>query len=685
MRGLLLFLSCSCGLGWFHPASVTAQGQFTPLPQFNSPELGADKKVTFRLLAPKANEVKISIGDLPSTGQGVAMKKGDKGIWEGTVGPVPPGAYRYRFQMDGVAVIDPKNSTTSESNGNTWSLVYVPGSETSDLKQVPHGAVAQIDYYSKTLNKFRRAHVYTPPGYEKGEGKFPVLYLLHGAFDCDNSWSTVGRAGIILDNLIAAGKARPMVVVMPAGHTGAFQFGGPPGENSFEKQMSAFVSDFQNDLKPHVESRYRILGDRANRAIAGLSMGGAQTLDIAFSNPKDFSHVAVFSSGIFGINGGFGGAGPNNQWETKYKAALDDAEVKKGLKLFWFGTGKDDFLVDTTRATVKMFQSHKLEPVYKETDGGHTWIKWRDYLSELVPQLFTEQATQSSRANDAARPGTPSGANPPGAPAGRRQPPIVLGPDDKAAFPAAPVKFDQMRAEISRGKLATVSYPSSTVGNDRKMLVYTPPGYTKDQTYPVLYLLHGIGGDEEEWKKNANVQVILDNLYSDKKIAPMIVVLPNGRAQPNDRAEGNVFQHAPAFAKFENDLIKDIIPFIEKNYPVKADRESRAVAGLSMGGGQALNFGLTNLDTFAWIGGFSSAPNTYPAEKLVPNPDEVKSRVKLLWISCGDTDGLINISQKVHQFLKSNDVNHIWHVDTGGHTWPVWKNDLYLFAQKLFR
>lgn len=261
---------------------------------------------------------------------------------------------------------------------------------------------------------------------------------------------------------------------------------------------------------------------------------------------------------------------------------------------------------------------------------------------------------------------------------------IELGPDDKAAFPAAPEGFAKKRDGIERGKVETVEYDSKTVGNKRKMLVYTPPAYKKDGSYPVLYLLHGIGGDEAEWKRGG-ADTVLDNLYADKKLVPMIVVMPNGRAQPNDRAEGNVFAHAKAFETFEGDLLKDVIPFVEKTYPVKKDREARALAGLSMGGGQSLNFGLGNLDTFAWVGGFSSAPNTRTPEKLVPNPEEAAKKLKLLWVSCGDKDGLINVSQRTHAYLKEKKVPHVWHVDSGGHDFKVWTNDLYLFSQQIFR
>jgi enterochelin esterase-like enzyme len=224
-------------------------------------------------------------------------------------------------------------------------------------------------------------HVYTPPGYESGEGTFPVFYLLHGAFDCDHSWSSVGRAGFILDNLIAAKKAKPMVVVMPAGHTGPFRFGGG-------LPMDEFVEDFNTDIKPFVEKRYRVYTDRSHRAIAGLSMGGAHTLNIAIPNLGDYAYIGVYSSGIFGITGRGGGEQADVSWEDQHKEILSNATLKEGLSLIWFATGKDDFLVETSRATVDMLKKHQFDVVYKETEGAHTWTNWRNYLNEYVLQLF---------------------------------------------------------------------------------------------------------------------------------------------------------------------------------------------------------------------------------------------------------------------------------------------------------
>ena len=262
-----------------------------------------------------------------------------------------------------------------------------------------------------------------------------------------------------------------------------------------------------------------------------------------------------------------------------------------------------------------------------------------------------------------------------------------FGVQAQSSIPHSQAGFDVEKTGIAQGKIETVAYNSKTVGTKRKALVYTPPGFSKSKKYPVLYLLHGIGGDELEWFNNGKPQVILDNLYAEGKLTPMIVVLPNGRAIKDDRATGNIMapDKVEGFAIFEKDLLNDLIPFIEKTYPVIKNRESRAIAGLSMGGGQSLNFGLGNLDKFAWVGGFSSAPNTKAPEVLVPNPEATKQQLKLLWISCGDNDNLMSFSERTHLYLQQHRIPHIFYVEPGGHDFNVWKNDLYLFSQLLFK
>lgn len=264
--------------------------------------------------------------------------------------------------------------------------------------------------------------------------------------------------------------------------------------------------------------------------------------------------------------------------------------------------------------------------------------------------------------------------------------PIMLNADDVPAFPEPAADITKTREGISHGTLEMIEYDSKTVGTRRKMQVYTPPGYATDgsKKYPVLYLLHGIGGDETEWQRFASPNVMLDNLIADGKAEPMIIVMPNGRAQKNDRPEGNVFASAPAFAVFERDLLDDVIPTIESRYSTHTEREHRAIAGLSMGGGQSLNFGLGHLDKFGWVGGFSSAPNTKPAKELLPDPKAAK-QLKLLWLSCGKKDGLIGISQGVHAYLKEHEVPHIWHVADHAHDAPEWKQALFYFVQKVFK
>jgi enterochelin esterase-like enzyme len=349
-------------------------------PPVVSPEIAANRDVTLRVRAPSAERVElVSGGDIPGVPMqgGLPLTKGAEGVFSVMLPALASGAYRYRFTVDGVATSDPSNPATSESNGNAWSLFYVPGAEFMDTQRVAHGSIAEVHYYSTVLNRTRRMHVYTPPGYERNRDVYPVFYLLHGAFDGDDSWSTVGRAGFILDNLIAAGDARPMIVVMPDGHTSRFGGGGGAGGLN----MSEFVREFTRDIKPHIETNYRIRGGRASTAIAGLSMGGAQTLDIAFGNLASYAYVGVYSSGVFGI-------ADNADWENAHREQLDDKELKRDLRLLWFSTGKDDFLLDTTKATVAMLEKHDFDVDYEESAGGHTWINWREYLTKFAPQLF---------------------------------------------------------------------------------------------------------------------------------------------------------------------------------------------------------------------------------------------------------------------------------------------------------
>jgi enterochelin esterase family protein len=399
-------------------------------PAVVSPEVMPDGHVAFRILAPKAEKVTLNGNDITVlfagggagaiTGTNIAtvmpatplppggpeFTKNDAGIWEAAVGPLPPGAYRYVFQVDGVRVLDPVNTRSAESRDNMWSLFTVPGAEMMDTTDVPHGAVAEVFYYSSVLKTTRRLHVYTPPGYEVGNQKYPVFYLLHGSGDTDDAWTSVGRASFIFDNLIAARKAKPMIVVMPAGHQPMMPGAPAPGATPPQTPtVNPFTNEFITDMLPYVEKHYRSINDRQHRAIAGLSMGGSQTLDIAFTHLNMFGEIGVFSSGA-SLGGGRGrgpapGAAPGAppatpaaaqparpDWEATHLADLDNASLKKGAKLIWLSTGKDDNLVASTKSTVELLKKHGFEPVFIESPGAHSWFNWRNYLIEFTPQLF---------------------------------------------------------------------------------------------------------------------------------------------------------------------------------------------------------------------------------------------------------------------------------------------------------
>lgn len=355
-------------------------GQTPPAPVVVSPEVLPDRRVVFRLLGPQATEVGVQGVDRGRT----PMVKGENGVWEATVGPLDPGASQYSFVVQGVQIPDPRNQATNETTTGFASLLVVPGSDTTDTKNVPHGALAQVFYDSTVLGRPRRMHVYTPPGYGASADRYPVFYLLHGSGDSDQSWSALGRAGIILDNLIAARKAKAMVLVMPAGHT---------VQPATPASRQEFVQEFLTDIMPFVEKNYRVRTDRSSRAIAGLSMGGGQTLNIALPHLEKFAYIGVYSAGLSGGGPGPGASsGPaaayGESWERQHQAVLDNASLKKGLKLLWFGIGKDDRALPNATSTVNLLKRHGFNPVFHESEGGHTWPNWRDYLVIFAPQLF---------------------------------------------------------------------------------------------------------------------------------------------------------------------------------------------------------------------------------------------------------------------------------------------------------
>ena len=643
------------------------------------PRIHPDLRVTFRIKAPDAQKVEFAF----FTPKRYPATKGEGGFWTATTDPQVPGFHYYRVLIDGAEVADP-SSESYYGTGKNMSGIEIPekGVDFYLPKDVPHGEVRERWYQSKTTEQWRRAFVYTPPGYDTDRDKrYPVLYLQHGGGEDERGWPNQGRVAFILDNLIAEGKARPMLVVMEQGYARkpgeAAAPAGPPGQKGprdFGRMFAAFEEVMVKDLIPMIDSTYRTIPERESRAMAGLSMGGMQTFQIGLKHLDLFAYLGGFSGA-----GGFGGAAFDPK--TAHGGVMADADAfNKKVKLLWLGVGTaEGRLYDGIKGYHEALDRAGIKNVYYESPGtAHEWQTWRRCLREFAPMLFTGMQPPVGK-----RPAGPPKGGPP-----KKRPgfggPIKLNPDDVPAFPDPPAGVDRERKDIPHGKLEMISYESKTVGTTRKMNVYTPPGYSKDKKYPVLYLLHGIGGDETEWQRFAKPNVLFDNLIADGKAVPMIVVMPNGRAQKDDRASGG-FASAPAFAAFEKDLLNDVIPTIEARYSVQADREHRALAGLSMGGGQALNFGLGNLDTFAWVGAFSAAPNTKRPAELVPDPAKAKAKLKLLWVACGNKDGLIRISQGVHAYLKEKDVPHVWHVDGHGHDATEWKNNLWLFAQRIFK
>ena len=747
------------------------------------PQINSERRARFRVVAPEAQSVSVSLGK-------VALTKGDDGVWTGITAPLDEGFHYYSLKIDGADVPDP-NSLYFFGAMRWGSGIEVPAADQDfyALKNVPHGQLRQVLFFSKTTDSHHKAFVYTPPGYEKDtETRYPVLYLQHGWGEDENGWGAQGHANLIMDNLIADGKTKQFIIVMTYGMTNDAPLGGPRGGAgggaggrpafNFDK----FKGVLLEDLVPYVDSNYRTLADQPNRAMAGLSMGGMQTRTIAPANLDKFSAIGLFSGGSISADSitnmdefkqkvklvfvGYGSkelgsnrggdpkaateglktAGLNahfyasqdtaHEWQSwrrclyqmapllfSDKVGKDlsgtwkaDFDTQRGLQTYAF-TFKQDGTKVTASATADL-DGQKREVEFKEVefkDDTLTFVEILDAQGRELRITYTGKVSgdeikfnravgefgasdsvakrdvpKVAPAGPAAVPGPAAGAGPgPGRGPGRGGP-IVLGPDDKAAFDSPPAGFDKTRDGIEHGKLEKVEYDSKTVGVKRWMQVYTPPGYSPEKKYPQLYLLHGIGGNEkEEWTRQGVANVVLDNLIADKKIEPMVVVFPNGNASAGGEQTGGRGGPGGGFGgwgePFKNELMNDIIPFIESHYSVVADREHRALAGLSMGGGQSLTFGLSNLETFASVGGFSSAPNTGAPEVLVPDPKKTTDQLKVLFISCGNKDGLIRISQGLHAYLKEQNVPHIWHVDDHAHDFEHWKKSLYQFSQLIFK
>jgi enterochelin esterase family protein len=350
--------------------SLWAQPRPAPL---RSPEVAADRRVTFRLSAPHAHEVALT-GEFQADAK--PLQKDDAGMWSITIGPLDPEIYNYNFTIDGVRTIDPNNPNvkTGSTPSTIMSILEVRGEHPAfyDAQSVPHGDIRTLWYPSKSLNTVRRVTVYTPPGYDQGQTRYPVLYLFHGANADEAAWTRLGHANLILDNLLAANKTKPFVVVMP------FGYGVPPGSGAMGDNTAQFSRDLIEDVIPLIQSRYRVYTDRDHRAIAGLSMGGGQSLGIGLNHLDLFSYVAGFSAALRPAD-----------FEKTYAAALaNPKETNKKLHLLWIGCGAQDSLFNASKSFAGFLKERNINHTFRETDGAHTWMVWRRYLNELAPLLF---------------------------------------------------------------------------------------------------------------------------------------------------------------------------------------------------------------------------------------------------------------------------------------------------------
>jgi enterochelin esterase-like enzyme len=368
-----------------------------PPPTRSSMEVLADNKVKFSLNAPEARDVKVTGEWMQGYGsisfENGVMKRGPiiseqlvkdgAGLWSVTLGPIKPNSYGYSYIIDGVMVTDPSNVIVKRDGATLLSVLFIRGKESDyiDVKEVPHGSLNRVWYNSPTLNMQRRMLVYTPAGYETSKEKYPVLYLLHGGSIDEEGWTTMGKAHLILDNLIAQAKAKPMIIVMPNGYANQTA---APGEGPIVKNVpapgmavsyGAFEKSLVNDIIPFIESAYRVIPNKEGRAITGLSMGGMHSFNITVNNPDLFAYIGVFSAGV---------RTPTPEIDKQ----LETLKASKP-KLYWVGCGVTDPLAYSgTKTLVELLKKHNFNYIYRESEGAHTWFTWRVYLAEFAPLLF---------------------------------------------------------------------------------------------------------------------------------------------------------------------------------------------------------------------------------------------------------------------------------------------------------
>ncbi|MBP3245743.1 MAG: hypothetical protein J6M59_11695 [Bacteroidaceae bacterium] len=638
-------------------------------PQVQSPVVNKDNSVTFNYLNKTAQKVEV---DVQFAGRH-EMKKDDKGVWSITLGPTTPDIYPYCFIVDGMQVMDPVNAEWFPNEGFKNSLLDMRGDFNLPhaLKNVPHGSVEYVTYWSDAANTFCNAIVYVPPTYYNGKGaSYPVMYLISGTTDTEEVYFKVGKMNLILDNLIAQGKAKEMIIVLPYGNPNRIAGQG----DTPAMQFDMFGKDFLDFLMPFVEKNYRTINNAANRAIGGFSRGGNQALSIGLNNLDKFSHLCSYSS-----------------FTQLRPGQLDDAKsLNSKIKLFWLGVGSDDFLYGNARDFMVELDKHNIKnmKVITSDKHGHTWMNARYFLEESLPRLFQANPYKGANMKVTLPEAKKDQQFTPGVMA-RMFPKPVISPeyhkDGSVTFRlkadnAKEVKLDlnqlmggqntmtkdadgvwsitiatdhpdiypygfivdgtsindpnnadifpnegfkgslvdirtkepgmQDIQKVPHGKVAYRFYHSNSLGIDRPMCVYTPEGYKPDgnEKLPVLYLIHGMTDTYETWFKVGKMNNILDNLIAKGLAKRMIVVMPYANPYPELILRGKAERYdAMDTKKIVTEITKDVVPYIEKNFNVLTDADNRAIAGFSLGGRQTLATGLGNPDMFHYVAAFAPA------------------------------------------------------------------------------
>ena len=744
---------------------ISASAQMGP--QTPSTVVNPDNTVTFSISAPQAKNVKISAQFAPKQD----MVKGENGVWSITLGPVAPDIYPYCFEVDGIGVMDPQCPDWFPNEGFKNSMIDIRGEEPMDhdLQSVPHGKVDYVNYHSETLGLFGNAIIYTPPTYDKQtDRRYPVFYLISGTTDTEEVYFKVGKMNLILDNLIAQGKAKEMIIVLPYGNPAKYN----PAETFDFTKGDQFSKDLLNDLMPYVEANYRTLNDRDSRAIGGFSRGGNQGLSFGLNNLDKFSYLCSYSSFT----------------SMNIPSVYDKAKkTNKQINLFWLGCGTDDFLYGNAKEYMEFLDSKGIENIQYFTSDkmGHTWMNARHFLSQTFPLLFDKEASaKAMKEAQAAKPKTARKAAEPAAPAAKpgqqrltpevmarlfpkgiispdynkdgsvtfrlrapqaekvelecqmfegtrpmtkddegvwsvnvtpHEPDIypyafivdgtkIADPENMHIFPnegfkssLADVKGPQPHwqdlQDVPHGKISYTYYTSKAVGFDRPVLVYTPAGYdpASSEKYPVLYLIHGMTDTHETWFKVGKINNILDNLIAAGLAKKMIVVMPYANPYPEMIRRGQAKMYNPMDTELTTkEFTESVVPFIEANYNVLTDADSRAIAGFSLGGRQTLACGLGNPDKFHYVCAF--APAVFGPEisgnfenGTYAKADKLNESLKLLWLSCGTSDFLYQSSLQLENNLKDRGIRYTTMYPGGGHTWMNCRDYITEVCKLLFQ